>query len=418
MKKTADVVIIGGGIVGCCLAAELATQFKNVVLVERDEINNFASSSNFGMVWLQTRFPGFDTEMSRRTQEVYERKIREGEFDVDIEYEKRGGLTIAFDDLQLEIMKKQCKEKQAYGTPMSVITREDALRLEPNLNPDIVGAIFCAEDARINPLTTTLAFANLAARRGATLLRGVEVIGIKTEGNKVTGVKTNKGDIDAPIVINAAGVWSRQVAAMAGIDLPVFPNRLQALVTEPMKPKLLSRIVQVAREIDTSSGDVDLEKATGFLFEIDGDPTEANLPKQNVEDTIFTYIQQTLSDTVAIGTTNEFVGYNVKTTPRALYEMMKPAVKVCPAIKDANIIRTWASVIPFTFDGKPVVGKVDELEGFILAAGHGHAICHAPALAEQLTRLITTGEEDELMKQASIKRFKNYNISIPKEVAK
>lgn len=406
MMRTADVVIIGGGIVGCTLAAELATELKNVVLLERDEINNYASSSNFGMVWVQTRFPGFDTEMSRRSQEVYERKIREEQFDVDIEYEKRGGLTIAFDDIQLEIMKKQCKEKQAYGTPMSVITREDALRLEPNLNPEIAGAIFCAEDARINPLTTTLAFANLAVRRGATLLRGVEVTGIKKEGSKVIGVNTNKGDIDAPIVINAAGVWARQVAAMAGIDLPVFPNRLQALVTEPMKPKLISRIVQAAREIDTSEGEVDLEKATGFLFEIDGAPTEENLPKQKVEDTIFSYIQQTLSDTVAIGTTNEFIGYNVNTTPKALYAMMKPAVKICPAIKDANIIRTWASVIPFTFDGKPIVGKVEELDGFILAAGHGHAICHAPALAEQLTDMLLRDKVDPLLEQASISRFR------------
>lgn len=405
MTNTADVVIIGGGIVGCSVAAELAKNFKKVVVLERDEINNFASSSNFGMVWLQTRFQGFDTQMARRSQEIYEKKIREGEFDIDIEYEKRGGLTIAYNDVQLEIMRKQCKEKQQGGTPMSVITREDALRLEPYLNPDIAGAIFCAEDARINPLVTTLAFANLAARRGAELIRGVEVIGIKAGDSKVTGVITNKGDIDAPIVINAAGVWCREIGKMMGMDIPVFANRLQALVTEPVQSGMISRICQCAREIDTSEGDVDMEKATGFLFEIKGKPTEENLPHEKVEDTIFTYVQQTLSDTIAIGTTNEFVGYDVRTTAKALSEMMKPAIKLFPFMKDANIIRTWASVIPFTYDGKPFVGPVKGLDGYILACGHGHAIAHAPAAAEQISEYLVNGTINPLMKEASYDRL-------------
>lgn len=403
--KTADVVIIGGGIVGCCIAAEFAKNLNHVVLVEKNDINMKASSSNFGMVWIQTRFPGFDTAMAKKSQAVYEKKIAEGEFDIDIEYEKRGGLTIAYNDIQMEALKMQCAQKQKGGTPMAVIGREDTLRLEPNLNPEIVGSIFCAEDARVNPLMTALAFANLAKRRGAEIICRTEVTGIKVSGQKVTGVKTTKGDIDAPIVINAAGVWARPIAKMVGIDLPVFPNRLQALVTEPMKPRLLSRIVQVARDIDTSDPNLDLEKAAGFLFEIKGEPTEENLPHEKVEDTIFTYIQQSLSDTVVIGTTNEFVGYDIRTTPKALYEIMKPAVKICPCIADANIIRTWASVIPFTFDGKPIVGKVDGLDGFILAAGHGHAMAHAPALAEQLADLLFRNIEDPLLKEASLKRF-------------
>ena len=405
MSNTADVIIIVAGIVGSSLAAELAKYFKNVVVLERDEIANYASTSNYGMVWLQTRFPGFDTMMARRSQEIYEEKIADGEFDIDIEYEKRGGLTIAFDDRQIEVMKKQCKEKQKGGTPMAVISREDTLRLEPALNPDIAGAIFCAEDARINPLVTTFAFANLARKRGATFVHGAEVVKIlmSESGSKVIGVSTTKGDYYAPVVVNAAGVWCRQIGKMVGMDIPVFPNRLQSLVTEPVEKYTISRIVQCAREIE--GDDMDPEKAMGFLFEITGEQTEENLPKDPVEDTIFTYVQQSLSGTIVIGTTNEFIGYDIRTTPKALYAMMKPAIKLFPVIRDANIIRTWASVIPFTYDGKPFVGP-SGLEGFILACGHGHAIAHAPTAAEQIAQYLTKGTIDPLMAQASISRLK------------
>ncbi len=403
MKKTANAVIIGGGIVGCSIAAELAAHMDDVVLIERNDIENYASSSNFGMVWLQTRFPGYDTTMSRRTQAVYEKYISDKSgFDIDIEYEKTGGLTIAYSELQIEIMKKQCIEKQKVGTPMYVISAADTLALEPHLSPEVKGAIFCKDDARVNPMLATFAYANLARRRGVTIYEKTEVTGIETEAGKVKAVKTEKGSILTPVVVNAAGVWARQIAAMAGIDLPVFSQRLQALVTEPMPHILNNRIIQVARDIEEG---MDPEKATGFMFEYEGEQTEENLPQMPVEDTIFTYIQQTLSDTVAIGTTNEFVGYDNRTTPAALAAMMKGAVRACPALEHANIIRTWASLVPFTFDGMPIVGKVDELEGFVLATGHGHAMCHAPALAFDLVELIVKGNEVDLIKEKSINRF-------------
>lgn len=404
MKKTANVVIIGGGIVGCTIAAELAAYMDDVVLVERNDVENYASSSNFGMVWLQTRFPGYDTTMSRRSQEVYEKYISDPNgFDIDIEYEKKGGLTIAYSEFQLEIMKKQCMEKQKVGTPMCMIDRADTLALEPSLSPEVKGAIFCGDDARVNPMMATMAYANLARKRGAIIYERTQVTDVKIEGGRVESVETDKGEILTPIVINAAGVWARDVAAMVGMDLPVFSQRLQALVTEPMPHILNNRIIQVARDIEEG---MDPEKATGFMFEYEGEQKEENLPRLPVEETIFTYIQQTLSDTVAIGTTNEFVGYDVRTTPAGLSAMMKGAIRACPALEYANIIRTWASLVPFTFDGMPFVGPIDEVEGFILATGHGHAMCHAPALALDIKELIVDGHENDLLREKNIKRIR------------
>lgn len=402
MKNTADAVIVGGGIVGCAIAAELAKDLDNVVLIERNHIETFASSANFGMVWLQTRFPGYDTKMSRMSQEVYERYIADNVFDLDIEYEKKGGLTIAFSDLQLEVMRNQCAQKQKEGTNMYVIGREETLDLEPFLNKDLVGSIFCPDDARVNPMLATMAFANLARKRGATIYENTEVLSIDVENNKIKRVNTSQGSILTQFAVNCAGTWARNIAAMAGVDLPVFPQRLQALVTEPLPHILNNRIIQVARDIEEG---MDPEKATGFMFEFTGEQVEENLPQLPVEETIFTYIQQTLSDTVAIGTTSEFVGHDIRTTPIALTAMLRGAVRVCPALAKANIIRTWASIVPFTFDGMPFVGKVDKVQGLILAAGHGHAMCHAPALAPQIAKLIITGEEDEMLREKSLNRI-------------
>jgi len=408
MRKTAEAVIIGGGIVGCAIAAELAKTIKDIVLIEKNGIASQASGANFGMVWIQTRFPGYDVTMVKKSKAIYE-ELTASEFDVDIEYETIGGLTIGYSEAQHMAMKWQCKRKQEFGFPVVMLDREDTLRLEPNLNPGVIGSIFCGEDAQLNPYHATMAFANLAKRRGVELNTYTAVEEIKTYRGKIREVITNKGSISTPIVINAAGSWARNIAKMVNIDIPIFPQRLQALVTEQM-PDLVRRVVQVARDVTEEEVLENPEKATGFAFEYGGEQTEENLPKLPVEDTVFTYLKPTLSGTIGIGTTNEFVGFNKNTTPQGLASMLKGAVKACPALQNANIIRTWANLVPFTYDGLPYIGSVDEVQGFYMAAGHAHAMSHAPAAAVQLANLICKGHEDDLMKFAKPDRINNASV--------
>lgn len=404
MKKTAEVVIIGGGIVGCSLAAELSKRVKDVVLIERNGISSQASGANFGMVWIQTRFPGYDVTMVEKTKELYEGLV-ENEFDIDIEYETIGGLTVGYTESQLKAMRWQCKRKQGYGFPVVMLDREDTLRLEPNLSRDVVGSIFCGEDAQLNPYNTTMGFANLARRRGAEINQYTEVIGIEMSNDKVSGVITDRGTISTTIVINATGCWGGIIGKMIGLDIPIFPQRLQAVVTEPM-PELVRRVIQVARDITEEEALENPERATGFAFEYGGEQTEENLPRLPVEETIFTYLKPTLSGTTGIGTTNEFVGYNKTTTPEGISAMLKGAVRICPALKRANIIRSWANLVPFTYDGLPIIGEVEGAEGFIMAAGHAHAMSHAPALAVQLADFILEGKRNPLMEDVGMRRFR------------
>lgn len=408
MNRTANTVVIGGGIIGTAVAAFLAEKMDKVILIERHGISSQASGSNYGMVWIQPRTPGFEITIARRSQELYDNLIA-NEFDIDIEYEKVGGLTVGFTEAQNKAIELYCQRKQEDGIPVQKIDGNIVKELEPNLSKDITSAIYCEQDAQLNPYLTTMAFSNLARRRGAEIMTETEVVGINSKYGKIYSIDTSKGTIFTDVVVCCAGCWSRKIAATAGVDIPIYPQRLQSLVTEPLE-KLLTRTIQGARDLSDEDAIEHPEYALDFDFEISGD-TEEDLPKIEVEDSIFAFIKPTLSGTVVLGTTNEFVGFDKRTTPRGMSAIIKEVTKICPILKNAKIIRTWAGLIPYTFDSRPILGKVEEVGGLYIAAGHPHAFSHAPTVGEILTTLITDEKllDDRasmILNYAAINRFK------------
>ncbi|MDI6894925.1 MAG: FAD-binding oxidoreductase [Bacillota bacterium] len=402
MKRTANVVIIGGGVVGCAIAYSLAKRINDVVLVEREGIASQASGSNYGMVWQQTRLPGLDLTMARRCLAMYD-YLREEVFDIDIEYQKRGGMTLVTSEASARVMEKVVQEKQRLGVPVRFVWAGDVRHLEPNVSAEVVGSTWCEEEAQLNPMLVSLAFARAAKRHGAEINTETEVAGIRVERGRVRGVKTTRGEIETDVVVNAAGCWGRQVARLAGVDVPVWPQRLQSMVTEPM-PDLVYRVLQGGREVTEEEAEHP-EKVLAFAVELRGTPTEEALPREKLEDSIFPYIKPTVSGNMVIGTTSEFVGYDKTTLPRALTLMGQKAVRLVPALRRANIIRSWSNFVPFTFDSLPILGTVPQVEGLILAVGHAHAMSHAPATGEALAELIVNGSPDMDLSEASIERF-------------
>jgi len=140
MRKSVDVAIIGGGIVGCALAYCLSKRIKGVVVIERRGVASEASGANYGMVWQQTRLPGLDLAMARRSLAMYEELTREV-FDIDIEYEKKGGMTVFFTPLQKRLMDQVVQGKRDIGIPVEILDGSDARRLEPALSPEILGEV-------------------------------------------------------------------------------------------------------------------------------------------------------------------------------------------------------------------------------------------------------------------------------------
>jgi sarcosine oxidase subunit beta len=377
---------------------------SDVVVLERAGIGSQASGSNYGMVWQQTRLPGLDLNFARHSLRMYRELVSE-EFDIDIEFEERGGMTVFWTPEQKAVMRLVVQEKQSQGIPVQLLDAEEAREREPALSPEIDGSTYCAEEAQLNPILTTLAFARAAQRVGADIRTATEVRGIRVENGRVTGVLTNRGEIETRLVVNAAGSWGRQIAKMVGIEIPVFPQRLQSLVTEPLTDPLIHRVLQGGREV-TEEEVEHPEKVLSFAIELPPGAGEESLPKESLEDSIFPYLKPTCSGNVVIGTTSEFVGHDTGVLPRALHLMIRKAVRIVPALRHAHIIRTWGNFVPFTFDSLPILGRIPEVEGFVLACGHAHALSHAPPTAETLTELIIDGEPSIPIDDASVMRFR------------
>jgi len=406
--KTANVVIVGGGIVGSAIASSLSREMDGVLLLEKEGIAAQASGSNYGMAWIQPRTPGFEYRIASRSLEIYDDLV-ENHFDLDIEYEKAGGLTVGFTPAQKKAIDWYCKRKHEMGIPVRMIDGKEVADLEPNLNPGITSAVYCEKDTQLNPYLTTMAFADLAKKRGTEILSGTAVHKINLKSGRVASVDTSAGNIETQAIIIANSYLSRQLAQTVNLDIPIFPQRLQSLVTEAVE-KLLTRIIQGARELSDEDAENHPEYALEYDYAITG-TTEEDLPKMDVERTIFAFLKPTISGTIVLGTTNEFEGMDRRTTPRGLSGIIKETLKICPALANMHIIRTWAGLIPYTFDSKPILGKIPEIPGLYIAAGHPHAFSHAPTVGEVFAELFTKGNHMSefaqfVLTEASINRFR------------
>jgi len=406
VKRSADVIIIGGGIIGCAAAYFLSKRIHNVVLLERKGIASEASGANYGMVWEQTRQPGYDLVMARRSLELYPRLVNEV-FDIDIEYEKKGGMIIFFTELERKVAEVVVHSKQNQGIPLQLLDTSKARELEPALSEEIVGALYCPEDTQLNPMLTTIAFARAARREGAAIYTETEVHSVKVNNQSVRSVVTNRGEIKTEVVINAAGSWASQIGKVVGLRIPVYPNKLQSFVTEQI-PHLFSRVIQGTQIAKDSTFE---EAVQGFSYTRDIDAGQLSLDQEpshrgTLVDNRMMYLKPTVSGNIVCGTTFESAGYDRSTSYESLSLIAAMAKRAVPALKNIQIIRSWANFDPWTVDDVPIVGET-KVKGFIVAAGHGTAMSHAPAAGEALADLIVDGKPMPFAKQTSIARFRS-----------
>ena len=404
MRGSADVVIIGGGIMGCAIAYFLSKRIHNVVLLERRGIASEASGANYGMVWEQTRQLGYDLATARRSLELYPELVNEV-FDIDIEYEKKGGMVIFFTEFERKVAEVVLHSKQKQGIPLQLLDTNETRELEPALSEEITGAFYCPEDSQLNPMLTTIAFARAAQREGAIIYTGTEVHSIKVNNQSVRSVVTNRGEIKTEVVVNAAGSWASQIGKMVGLKIPIYPYKLQSFVTEQI-PHLFSRVIQGTHIAKDSTFE---EALQGFSYTRDISAEQQNLgqePSQQgtLADNSMMYFKPTASGNIVCGTTFEFAGYDRSTSYEGLSLIAAMAKKAIPALKNIQVIRSWANFNTWTADFIPIVGET-EVKGFIVESGHGTAMSHGPASCEALADFIVDGKPMPFGKQISIARF-------------
>ncbi len=357
-KKSAEVVIIGGGVRGLVIAYSLAKAGVDVVVVEKRFVGAGASGLNMGYVNVSAKKPAFYTRLSKMSADMYPRFSEE--LDADIEYQRNGALEVARTQADWEDLTQIVAERnQVAGINMRMVNIDEMRQLEPRLSPRLLGGCWCPIDGAVHALKLTRALARAANLNGARIFQHHEVRNILVTAGRIEAVETTYGSIATHVVVNTAGIHVPGIARMVGGDVPVFPERGQLIITEEL-PTILNRTVG------------------GYKQFKDGQ--------------------------MLIGVTNENVGENTAVTTKMISRCAREAIEIIPVLKQARAIRCAAALRPMTPDRRPIYQKIPGISEFYVAVGHS-GITLAPITGKIFTDLITTGQTDVPIAEYGLERF-------------
>jgi sarcosine oxidase subunit beta len=356
MKRTADVVVIGGGCMGASVAYHLARLgITDVVVLEREKMLGAGSTGrNAGGVRHQ-----FSNEANIRLsiESIALLEHFADEVGQAIDFHQDGYLFVLSSASSLETFRRNVALQVSLGVDVQWLDAGAAQRLAPGLNPDgIVGATFCDRDGIADPNGVTMGFARAAQARGASIERDTEVTAIRVDGGRVVGVDTSRGTIDTPAVVNAAGPHARQIGRMAGADVPVDPYRRHIFIAALDKSGATTPATHIM-VIDFDTTFYFHREGAGILFGM-GDPHETP--------TFDTTVQWDF-----------------------LPQVIEVAVTRLPALADASISHAWAGLYEVSPDANPIIGPAHGVDGLFLINGFsGHGFQHSPAAGRILADLI------------------------------
>ncbi len=362
MHYSADVVIIGGGIVGASIAYRLtAAGCRGVVILERESSQGKGSTGkSMGGVRAQFSTP-VNIQMSLFSIPFF--RDFEETMGHPSGYRAQGYLFVATAQRHLEYLRANYERQVAAGlTTASLVSRDEIVAMVPQLrSDDIIGGSFCSTDGFVDPYSVMTGFTARAMHQGAQVMRDTRVTGLTLDAKGVASVETTHGSIATRTVVNAAGAWSAEVAKMAGIDLPVEPLRRMLVPTEPFD--------KVAH-----SAPMVVDMSTGFHFRPEG-----------------------LGLLMAWNDPEEKPGFLTNFDRGFIEKILTRAVDRVPVFEEleVNPSRAWAGLYEMTPDHHPVLGAAPGVGGFYFANGFsGHGVMHSPATGKILADLILKGSTD------------------------
>jgi sarcosine oxidase, subunit beta len=355
--RTASVVVIGGGVVGCSIAYHLALRGqRDVVVLEREAVGSGTTSKAAGGI--RAQFPT-ETEIRFSLEAIGVFERFQEEFGVDIGYRKIGYLFLVADPEDLRGFRERMALQQRLGVDVREISPAEAKAIVPALHvDDLVAAVWGPQDGMAGPAEVTNGFARRARELGARIVEGVEVAAIDVEHGRVHGVRTSQGAITAPIVINAAGPAAARVGRLAGAEIPVHPRRRHIFFTEPF-PEIPGPVPLTT------------DRASGFYFRKEME--QLLLSPGDVED---------------IGEDS-----TVPVDRARIDETVEKALHRIPIVEKARIAGGWAGLRPLTPDDHAIVGWAPGVKGFFLAVGFGgHGFQHSPATGRYVSEWLLDGK--------------------------
>jgi sarcosine oxidase subunit beta len=369
--KEADVIIIGGGIMGCSMAYRLAEKGQSVILLEKTRAGEEASGRNDGGVRQQSRDP---TEIPLAMEAVKIWANMKDELEWDVGYRRGGNLRLILTEKEYELYRDWPEREAKLGLESQFLTPEETRGIAPTVSKEVNlwGSKYCATDGTANPLVATKAIARAARRKGVEIRENEPVTSLKIKNSRITAASTSTGEYRGGFFVNAAGPWARTICNWIGLDFPVTISRAQCLVTEA--------VPQCVRQfIGFSTGNIRQTLEGQIHFGSNSQPVE-NFDKHTSMDPFVTFGQLP-------------------------YEIF-------PFLRELNVVRSWGGITNWTPDKIPILDKAPNLDNFFLAAGFsGHGFCLGPQVGVLMAEWIVDGQSSMDLSPFNWTRFEDIYLA-------
>lgn len=388
--KHCDVIVIGGGIIGASISYFASKNGLDITVLEKSELASGTSSKCDGNILAIDKDPGFDSQMSLKSQQLVHELSKD--LEIPFEYRNPGSILVCENEDEMVAAEKWVHQQKQAGLDFKMLDREDLKNESKYFADDLYGGLECASDSTVNPYMLTYAMFHEAKKYGTTIHTNTEVTNIEKKQDDNFKLETTNGIYTAKKIVNACGVWSPHIGKMLDINIPIEPRKGQLIVASREKPVGLRKVMEFGYLISKFGGERQVDAITekygvALVFE----PTEA----QNF----------------LIGSSREFIGFNTKVNHQITKYIAKRAVRFYPHMAHMNVIRTYAGLRPWTEDHLPIVSEVKEVPGFYTAAGHeGDGISLAMITGKVMEEMLNDKQTSIPVEPLSIDRFSEREV--------
>ncbi|AOV09258.1 NAD(P)/FAD-dependent oxidoreductase [Sporosarcina ureilytica] len=371
---------------GAAIAYYGAKAGLDITVLEKSELASGTSSRCDGNILAIDKDPGFDSQMSLKSQQLVHQLNKE--LEISFEYRNPGSILVCENDEEMEAANKWVRKQQEAGLDFRMLDREDLRNESKYFADDLYGGLECKTDSTVNPYMLTFSMFHSAKKLGAQIHQHTEVTNLKLEANGEFRIETTNGVFTAKKVVNAGGIWAPRIGEMVDVDVPITPRKGQIIVASRQQPVGLRKVMEFGYLISKFGGERVVDPITekygvALVFE----PTE--------------------SQNFLIGSSREFVGFNTKVNHEVTKTIARRAVRFYPKIADMTVIRTYAGLRPWTEDHLPIISEVEEVPGFYIAAGHeGDGISLAAVTGKLIEEMINEKETSIPIEPLRLSRFK------------
>ncbi|MGW7608614.1 NAD(P)/FAD-dependent oxidoreductase [Streptomyces sp. NPDC054766] len=361
-----DVVIVGAGMVGAACALYAARAGLAVAVVDRGPVAGGTTGAGEGNLLVSDKEPGPELDLALLSGRLWADLAEEHA--EAIEYEAKGGVVVAPTPESLAALEAFAAGQRTAGVLTEPVAADQLHDLEPYLVPGLAGAVHYPQDTQVMP---ALAAAHLLRASGARLLTGRTVTEVlRARDGSVRGVRTDRGDLYAPAVVNAAGTWGAEVASLAGVTLPVLPRRGFVLVTEPLPRRVRHKVYAADYVADVASDSAALQTSP--------------------------VVEGTAAGPILIGASRERVGFDRSFSLPVVRELAEGATRLFPFLSQVRALRTYLGFRPYLPDHLPAIGPDPRAPGLFHACGHEGAGIGLSTGTGQLIAQVLAGRTPDL----------------------